>query len=302
MRSPIHSTLSALPIVLAALIGAPALAQPARKASKKAERPIIGINMDVSQRGDSGASPALRLSGAYVDAITSAGGIPVVLPPVLDKAAIRRQVALCDGFLFVGGADINPERYGETSHPAVNLLNPRREEYDFALMEAVLKTRKPMLGVCLGCQEFNVAMGGSLIQDLPTETTSTIDHRPYAPRGEFVHEIEIEPGTKLADLLGTTTLGVNSIHHQACEVPGAKLRVAARAPDGTIEAIELPGKRFALGVQWHPEALTHHPEHLRVYKGLVDTARRTRDQAASGKTDAGRKAPKKKQDKADKTD
>lgn len=257
--------------------GRPA-ARVARPARAAGGRPIIGINMDVaSSRSDdestaSSSSVGLRLSSSYVDAVTSAGGIPVVLPPVQDPAMIRRYVAMCDGFVFVGGADIDPARYGAEPHPTVRFLHPRRESFDFALMDAVLKSRKPMLGVCGGCQELNVALGGTLIQDIPSETSSTINHKPGGR--DFVHDIEIKPNTKLADLLATTSLSVNSIHHQAVGIAGKNIRISARAPDGTIEAIEMPGQHFVLGVQWHPEALTQHPEHLGVYKGLVDAARK----------------------------
>lgn len=266
-----------LALLLVLLLPALPLSAAPRKAGKALQaKPVIGINMDVRGEGESTGPVSLRITSAYVDAVTSAGGIAVVLPPVLERDAMRRHVALCDGFVFIGGGDINPERYGETSHSSVRLLHPRREEYDLTLYELVLKSRKPVLGVCLGCQELNVALGGTLVQDIPSETSTTISHRQGGGRGDFAHAIEVIPGSKLEDVLGTTTVQVNSFHHQAVDTPGKGLRVAARAPDGVVEAIELPGKRFALGVQWHPEGLTHHSEHLRVYEALVKAAARHR--------------------------
>jgi putative glutamine amidotransferase len=217
------------------------------------------------------------LSSNYVDAVTSAGGIPLLLPPTLDDRAISRYVELCDGFVMTGGRDISPSRYGaETTHPTTNLLNPRRENFDFALIDAILAADKPVLGVCLGSQELNVALGGSMIQDLPSETSSTVEHKPGYR--EFAHEIHITTGTRMQDIVGTTTLQVNSIHHQACDRLGSGVLVMAKAPDGVVESFEVQNKNFALGVQWHPEALTTAPEHLAVYEALVKAAEQQKQQ------------------------
>lgn len=236
--------------------------------------PIIGINLDVG--GDSTGSVRLALSGDYVDAITSAGGIPILLPPVYDPAAIERQVNLCQGFVFTGGRDINPARFGQPLDPTTKLLNPRREEYDFALIDAVLKSGKPFLGICLGAQEINVALGGSLIQDIPSATSTTVVHRQDEIRENPAHEIQITTGTRLADVLGTTTLAVNSFHHQACDRPGAGVKIVARAPDGIVEGYEVENKAFGMGLQWHPEGMfTSATVHLKPYKALVDEAGRS---------------------------
>lgn len=234
--------------------------------------PLIGINVDVS--GDSVTDARLGVSSTYVDAVTSAGGVPVLIPPALDESAISRYVELCDGFVMTGGRDISPSRYGsETTHPTTNLLNPRREDFDFALIDAILAADKPVLGVCLGLQELNVALGGSMIQDLPTETSSTIAHKPGDRH--FAHEVHITTGTRLQDIAGTTTLQVNSIHHQACDRLGSGVLVMAKAPDGVVESFEVENKNFAVGVQWHPEVLTTATEHLAVYEALVKAAERS---------------------------
>jgi len=241
----------------------------------QARRPIIGINMDVSGSTET-ESARFALGSSYIDAITSAGGTPLLLPAVLSKDVIRAQVQACDGFVFTGGRDVNPSRYGEEPHPAWSPLNPRREVFDFALADEVLKSRKPFLAVCLGSQAINVALGGSLLQDIPTLTSSTIDHKPHAPRHEPAHEITITTNSNLAKLVGSTTLGVNSIHHQSCKAPGKGVRFVAHAPDGVVEAWEVKDHPFGLGVQWHPESMTSETAHLNVYKGLVDAARRAR--------------------------
>lgn len=231
--------------------------------------PLIGINVDAS--GDSVTDTRFVLSSSYVDAVTSAGGIPLLLPPGIDTDAVARYVELCDGFVFTGGRDITPSRYGDEMSTHTNLVNPRRENFDFALIEAALAAKKPILGVCLGAQELNVALGGSMIQDLPTETSSTVNHRPGG--GDmYAHEIQITTGTRLQDITGTTTLEVNSSHHQACDRLGSGVLVMARAPDGVVESFQVENQPFAMGVQWHPEHLTSAPEHLAIYEALVRAA------------------------------
>jgi len=206
----------------------------------------------------------------YIDAVTSAGGIPVLLPPTMAPEAIPMYVEMCDGFVMSGGRDINPARYGTTVSEHTKLVNPRREHYDFALIEAVLIANKPILGVCLGSQELNVATGGSMIQDLPTETSSTINHRPG--HGDHAHVVDITTGTRLQDIVGTTTLHVNSMHHQACDRLGSGVVVMARAPDGVVESFEIKNHDFAMGVQWHPEAMTTESVQLKIYETLVEAA------------------------------
>lgn len=233
------------------------------------QRPVIGISVYFSGDDYNGR---LSLGSQYVDAITSAGGLPMMLVPVDDPAMIKQYAEICDGFVFCGGPDISPLRYGaDEISTTVKVLNPRRENFDIAMINAVLETDKPLLGVCLGSQELNVALGGSLIQDIPSETTSTINHKPGG--SDFAHAIQVTTGTRLQDILGTTTLQVNSIHHQALDRLGSGVKVMARAPDGIVESFEVEGKPFVMAVQWHPEALTEYPAQLAIYKALVDAAR-----------------------------
>lgn len=258
------------PTVLAALVAAAFTVSPHGAVAGTADaRPLIGITVDVGGLERDGK---FTLNSSYADAITSAGGIPLMLPPVEDLETTRRYVELCDGFVFSGGRDISPARYGDAEeHPTLKLLNPRRENFDISLIKAVFEAGKPILGVCLGSQELNVAMGGGLMQDIPSQTSTTINHKPG--NSALHHEIEITTGSLLHDVVSTTSLQVNSIHHQASDRLGSGVVVMARAPDGIVEAFQVTtAKAFCVGVQWHPEALTEHPEHLAVYEALVKAA------------------------------
>ncbi len=243
-------------------------------------RPVIGITMAIA---DSESPEPLTLSvrSTYVDAVVAGGGTPVLIPPVrsLEMAGVYADVV--DGFVFVGGPDINPARYGQEPHPTATTIHPRREEFDFAMMDAALATGKPVLAICLGCQVLNVSRGGAIIQDIPDLVDTDIAHRQEEPASQLTHDVSIVPGTKLSALLETSVLSVNSLHHQACVVaPESGLIVSATAPDGVVEAIELVDHPFALGVQWHPEYLTHDEQHLKLFTGLVEKARSTREALA----------------------
>jgi putative glutamine amidotransferase len=237
-------------------------------------KPVIGINTAVS-RGEN-ESPDIATRATYVDAVIAAGGVPVLLPATDPGDLVEQHVRLCDGFVFIGGPDIRPDRYGKAPHPAENRIPERREEYDFRLIEIVIRNGKPFLAVCLGCQEVNVALGGTLIQDIVGETSTSIRHimkqTPYFLR----HDVAVETGTLLHDLVGTTTLSTNSSHHQSVASPAERLRVTARSADGIIEALELKDYGFGVCVQWHPEHLTSEPLHLKLFEGLVKAALNTR--------------------------
>lgn len=238
--------------------------------------PLIGVNMNV--QGTDWDSGRFDLGSRYIDAVTSAGGIPVILPPVMDDASLARYVEMCDGFLMTGGRDISPALYGvDEVHPEAEIMNPRREAFDFRLIRAVLEADKPLLGVCLGSQEINVALGGSMVQDIPSETSTTINHKPGNGR-IGAHTVDITTGSLLHDIVSTTTLSVNSIHHQACDRLGSGVLVMARAPDGIVESYAVEEKDFVLGVQWHPEALTEYPEQLSIYQALIRAAQLSRAQ------------------------
>jgi putative glutamine amidotransferase len=234
-------------------------------------KPTIGINANFPHGENEG--PVVTVRATYVDAVTSAGGVPVVLPPVLDPDTVAAQVRQCDGFIFTGGADVDPSRYGEQQHPTTVRLTSRREEYDFALIREAMAARKPFLAICLGCQEVNVALGGTLVQDVHSETSGPVRHSvkqiPYLAR----HKVQLEPGSLLAGLTGLLSLDTNTAHHQSIRAPGTGVRVTATAEDGVIEGFEVEGYPFGLAVQWHPEYLVGEAPHLSLFRGLVEASR-----------------------------
>jgi putative glutamine amidotransferase len=213
---------------------------------------------------------ALRLT--YTQAIQEAGGIAVVLPAHGYVDDVEALLDRLDGLVFSGGPDIDPAAYGRERHPRlgpdVDLVS---DEYELALHAAAARRDMPVLGICRGMQALNVSRGGTLHQHLPDRTGSDHDqrHTPFQP----VHDVATSPGSLLRRLTGQNRLGVNSFHHQAVDVVGAGLQVAATAGDGTVESIWDPAARFSLGVQWHPEVLTHRPEHAELFGGLLLAAR-----------------------------
>ncbi|HSB20228.1 MAG TPA: gamma-glutamyl-gamma-aminobutyrate hydrolase family protein [Anaeromyxobacteraceae bacterium] len=233
-------------------------------------RPRIGLTLDVA-----GDGRRYLLKREYADAVLEAGGMPVplVYPPPGEAVDL---LALVDGLVVTGGAfDVPPELYGEARRPACGPSKPERTEAELALLRQALAARLPLLGVCGGMQLLAVACGGTLWQDLPTDLGGrALGHEQPPPRDLPTHEVRIEPGTLLARLVGEEPLRVNSTHHQAVRDPGRGAAVSGRAADGVVEAIELPAHPFALGVQWHPEAVrVHEPRSLRVYAGLVEASR-----------------------------
>lgn len=208
---------------------------------------------------------------AYVRAIRQAGGIPVILPDYDDDpSVISGYLERLDGLLLPGGADIPPIEYGEEAHPTTELLDANRFRFEKALGKAwIERTRKPLLGICLGSQWINVFHGGTLVQDIPSEIGG--NHRGTT------HLVTLEPGSRLQGIFGETQFEVNSWHHQAVDAPGQQLRVAARSPDGVIEATETSDpERFLIGVQWHPEKMMPADERqVRLLRAFVEAARGT---------------------------
>jgi putative glutamine amidotransferase len=217
-------------------------------------RPLIGVTtselrpsgMGTLRRQGEPPHAEMALGITYLQAIERAGAVPVVLPPVVRD--LEALIARLDGVCLSGGPDLDPEAYGARErHEELGPTEPSLDAFELELARAALARRMPLLGICRGSQALNVACGGTLHQHLP-------GHRQGEPGTETTHAVEIFAGTRLAGLLGAGTLAVNSFHHQAVDRIGQGLRVAARALDGTVEAIERPGG-FAIGVQWHAETL-----------------------------------------------
>jgi gamma-glutamyl-gamma-aminobutyrate hydrolase PuuD len=231
-------------------------------------RPVIGITSYAEQaRWGVWEAPAALIPLAYVRAIERAGGRPLLVPPCAD--GIEETLAALDGILFSGGSDIDPDTYGAEAHPETNGVRPERDRAELALLEAALARDMPVLAVCRGSQVLNVALGGDLVQHLP-EVVGHERHK-HTPGVFADHDVEVLPGTRLQGLVGDHA-PVKSHHHQGYGRIGEGLREAARAEDGTVEAIEDPSRRFALGVLWHPEE----SEDSALFEGLVEEARRYR--------------------------
>ena len=226
---------------------------------------MIGITTYVTQAQWSyWDEEAVLVPAAYVRALERAGGRPVLIPP--SEQGIEETLDAVDGLVFSGGSDLDPDLYDQEPHDETFGVVPERDRAELALLEAALARDLPVLAVCRGSQVLNVARGGDLVQHLP-DLVGDEKHK-HTPGTFADHDITLQPGTRLASLLGDHA-PVKSHHHQGFGRVGDGLRVAAHAEDGTIEAVEDPSRRFALGVLWHPEA----GEDLKLFEELVDAAR-----------------------------
>ena len=202
----------------------------------------------------------VRVNAAYATAIRGAGLLPLVLP-VLDPADADSALDDVAGLVLTGGEDVSPGRYGSAPHPALGDTHDGRDAFEIALVEAARARALPTLAICRGIQILNVALGGTLVQDIPSEWTDPIVHDGEWPRTARVHEVDVTAGSRLARALGTERPVVNSMHHQAVRTVASPLATVARAPDGIVEGVEWPTDDWwMVGVQWHPEELTASPE------------------------------------------
>jgi putative glutamine amidotransferase len=234
-------------------------------------RPLIGITPNVRPAGKKGSEHVVL--SAYVTMVAQAGAIPVIVPAVTSREEAREVLARLDGLLLTGGKDIDPGVYGQTPRHPDRLASPERIASDLAYARAAIEADLPSLGVCLGIQVMNVAEGGTLFQHLPEDLPGSLGHEDDDEGNSPDHEATIEPGTKLHGLLGVERAIVNSYHHQAIARVAPGWRLAARAPDGVVEAIERPDRFFCLGVQWHPERMLGSEITRRLAGALVDAAR-----------------------------
>jgi putative glutamine amidotransferase len=228
----------------------------------RAETPLIGITPDsgTTPAGPSGAKgePVIVLQTRYARALVEAGGIPVVLPIMPSRKAIRQALERLDGVLISGGNfDIDPRLYGEESIGGLGKLKEDRTAFELELISLSLERELPLLGVCGGAQAINIALGGSLYQDIATQLPQARSHEQSALKETGGHPIKIHAATKLKRIVREDVLEVNTTHHQAVRSLGAGLIVNATADDGVIEGIESQVHPFVLGVQWHPEFLIH---------------------------------------------
>lgn len=237
---------------------------------RETKMPVTGIVPLVDAGRES-----LWMLPAYMEGVTRAGGLPVMLP-LTDRADQLEEILdLCDGFLFTGGQDVSPEIYGEEALPLCGELCPGRDRMEKPLLLGALERNRSVLGICRGMQFLNAALGGTLYQDLPAQRPSPCNHHMDAPYDRPEHPAALVEGSPLRELLGGTEIGVNSCHHQGVRDLAPGLSVMAAAPDGLAEALWMPGKRFVWAVQWHPEFSYYADANSRkIFQAFVDSMRK----------------------------
>ena len=220
----------------------------------------IGPTIGVTSRW-CGSQPD-ALPHPYLKVLRDLGARPRLMDIDRDETELAREVLDLDGLLLTGGGDVEPSRYGEEQHPQCRGVSTRRDRAEMAVIRAAVAADKPLLAICRGIQVLNVALGGSLYQDVPSQIASPLTHRTKG-RDELIHRVRLEPGSQLATCLRAEEVSVNSLHHQGVKRLGQGLLAVGRSGDGLVEAVEMPGKRFVIGVQWHPEELVGAVEHAR---------------------------------------
>ncbi|HWG33138.1 MAG TPA: gamma-glutamyl-gamma-aminobutyrate hydrolase family protein [Gemmatimonadaceae bacterium] len=217
-------------------------------------RPIVAVSAAVRSERE---VPFAYLRTTYLTALENARLVPFVAAPLHDPTAAEDLMEHVDALVLTGGADLNPALYDAPRHPMLGAVSDIRDHWEIALVNAAKRRGTPLLAICRGAQLLNVALGGSLFQDLPSQHPSDINHDPDRPRTSRTHSVEIQTESRLARAIGLTSLDVNSVHHQSIERVADELRVVAVAPDGVIEGVESAADSpwWCVGVQWHPEDL-----------------------------------------------
>ena len=208
-----------------------------------------------------GNTSRVRLTAAYVIALENAGLIPLIVPPLSSADAASAVLDSVAGLVLTGGEDVDPARYGEKRHEKVLSVNAARDATEVALIKEAQERGTPVLAICRGIQVLNVALGGSLVQDIASQCKTDIEHDEASARNSRTHEISVEPGSLIAKAMGAEHLSVNSFHHQSVKRVADGMRVTARSPDGVIEGIESTDDNWwVMAVQWHPEEMTESAE------------------------------------------
>lgn len=240
------------------------------------KRPLIGITANEASHIRPPHHPIFSLNQVYVRAIEDSGGVALMLPPILSEDSMREVFSRLDGIVFSGGGDINPSIYEEPPHSTLWGLSDDRDRVELKLARWAAHHEKPLLGICRGTQVLNIALGGTLIQDIPSEVPDALEHSfddATVARDYIAHPVRVVEGSLLRKVLQSEIVPVNSWHHQALKRIAPDLKVVALAPDGIVEAVEIQAHRFAIGVQWHPEWLyTNHPEMKRLFTALVEAS------------------------------
>jgi putative glutamine amidotransferase len=237
-------------------------------------RPLIGINADFLPATKT-TTPQARLHAGYFDSVVTAGGLPVIIPPLGKDSELSAFLDQLDGVILTGGLDMDPRRQGQPTHPAVQPMPERREDNDRILVKMIVQRKMPVLGIDLGMLQLNAACSGSLYLHLPEEQPRAMPHSDPSGDGPHRHIVLLEPNTRIDEIYGGGEIRVNSSHHQAVRVVGNKLRASALAPDGIIEAIEAVDPNwFCIGVQWHPESETASALDMQLFECFVQASLR----------------------------
>ena len=245
--------------------------------------PLIGVTASLKEDVDAVAERPLgryvRADFDYVEGVAEAGGVPVVLPPVAGSRTAETIAGVLDGLLLSGGSDLHPGYYGEEPIPALNVTVPERDAFEMELLEHVLRRGIPVFGICRGMQVLNVALGGTLYQDLSSQMEGVVllGHRQETPKWQPKHEVEVDGGSQILGIMGSNELKVNSYHHQAVKDLAPGLATVAYSPDAVAEAVEFGdlSERWLLGVQWHAEAMRGSgSEHRNLFSAHVEAAER----------------------------
>jgi putative glutamine amidotransferase len=234
-------------------------------------QPVIGLTLDAEPPGGYSKLPWYALRENYCAAVVRAGGLPLLLPHEVEQA--DAYLRIIEGLVVTGGAfDVDPAIFGaETRHATVKTKD-RRTRFELAVTRGALSADKPVLGICGGQQLLNVALGGTLIQHIPDDVPGALAHEQKNPRDEPAHLVRFIEGTRLRDIAGCGEAPVNSTHHQAVKTPAPGLVIDAMAPDGIVEGIEDPRRRFCIGVQWHPEYAISEADR-RLFAAFIEAAR-----------------------------
>ncbi|MEE9233565.1 MAG: gamma-glutamyl-gamma-aminobutyrate hydrolase family protein [Nitrospirales bacterium] len=240
-------------------------------------KPTIGVTPDFNpgnRKDMGGKEPTYFLRARYLQAILDAGAMPLVPPMVRGFTNLKFLLKRLDGLLVTGsGSDLAPEWYGERQRYPFSCMSEERAELEVGLSKMAFRHGVPTLGICGGMQSMNVALGGTLIQDIDSQISTKIQHRPTKSATKIAHPIHIEPNSLLRRIVKKSNIPVNSSHHQSVKTVAAGSQITAVAPDGVIEAIEAPGHPFWLGVQWHPEFLYRQdPIQKRLFSALIKSA------------------------------
>lgn len=240
-------------------------------------RPVVGVTpnfFDGDRLGAPHPDGSYYLNEPYVAAVKAAGGIPVSLPYLEPGEDVEALLDRLDALVLTGGFDVDMRLFGEELHPEAGRVHPARLQFELDLTRRALARDMPYLGVCLGLQTLNLAYGGGIWQHLPDQVGDGVAHKQKeAERTGFAHPVALTPGTLAHRVMGVDELEVNSLHHQAAGDPGEGLVVSGRSPDGVVEVLERPDRRFCLAVQWHPEDLIDHAPHRALFEALVAATR-----------------------------